>query len=206
MGKNKKGYNWRARTNISGDVDNSETQKLANKIDPKLLENETDLQSSNALILPSKKRKFKASKENESVGKILSKKKRKHLEKIVERKKKKEERGDLLEKLGQVQADEDLLNKMVSLSSVQTKGLKRQFAEEEWKERLTQSGINIEQVVVENEDDIELPKKIKLRKPKKIQEEYKDDPNVLGFEQSSSSEDESEDEDVDDIDEKENIE
>ena len=120
MGKNRKGYNWKARTNIKGTVDNSETLKLASKID---LPNITsDFDGSNTLVLPSKKRKFKSQASNEPIGKILSKKKRKLLEKVVERKKKKEERGDLLEKLESVQADAALLDKMVSLSSVQTKG------------------------------------------------------------------------------------
>ena len=108
MGKNKKGYNWRARTNIKGVIDNSETVKLASKIDlPNL--NSNNLDGSNTLVLPNKKRKFKSQHNNDHVGKILSKKKRKHLEKVVERKRKKEERGELLEKLEQVQADNALL-------------------------------------------------------------------------------------------------
>ena len=177
MGKNKKGYNWRARQNVSGNVDNTETLKLSSKVDLPTNDYSVDTSDSNALVLPSKKRKFKADKE-EAVGRILSKKKRKHLEKIVERRKKKEERGELLEKLEKVQADNDLLSKMVSLSSVQTKGLKRQFAEDEWSQRMEESGIALEKVVV-NHDDIELPKKIKLKRPKK-EKIVIDDPNVLG--------------------------
>ena len=123
MGKNKKGYNWKARTNTKGTIDNSETLKLASKIDlSNIVNNSTDFDGSNALVIPSKKRKFKSHASNEPIGKILSKKKRKLLEKVVERKKKKEERGDLLQKLESVQADTALLDKMVSLSSVQTKG------------------------------------------------------------------------------------
>ena len=126
MGKNKKGYNWKARTNTKGTIDNSETLKLASKIDlpnkANIVNNSTDFDGSNALVIPSKKRKFKSHASNEPIGKILSKKKRKLLEKVVERKKKKEERGDLLQKLESVQADTALLDKMVSLSSVQTKG------------------------------------------------------------------------------------
>ena len=194
MGRNKKGYNWRARQNVSGNIDNSDTIKLASKIDVND-QQKVDIDSSNALVLPSKKRKFKATADTQPIGKILSKKKRKHLEKIVERKKKKEEREELVEKLQKVQADSELLNKMVSISAVQTKGLKRQFAENDWQERMEQSGVTLEQVIVngDNTDDVEMPKRVKLKKPKKIREEILiDDPNVLGFEQSSS-EDESED-------------
>ena len=204
MGKNKKGYNWRARQNVTGNIDNSETIKLAGQIDLKE-QNSVDIDGSNTLVLPSKKRKFKATSDSQPVGKILSKKKRKHLEKIVERKKKKEEREELVEKLQKVQADNELLSKMVSISSVQTKGLKRQFAENDWQERMEQSGVTLEQVVVNNDDDVEMPKKIKLKKPKKVREEIGiDDPNILGFEQSSS-EDESEDDVEEKSDEKENL-
>ena len=209
MGKNKKGYNWRARQNVSGNIDNSETIKLAGQIDLKE-QNSVDIDGSNTLVLPSKKRKFKATSDSQPIGKILSKKKRKHLEKIVERKKKKEEREELVEKLQKVQADNELLSKMVSISSVQTKGLKRQFAENDWQERMEQSGVTLEQVVVNNndDDDIEMPKKIKLKKPKKVREEIGiDDPNVLGFEQSSSEDEDSDgDDDVEEkSDEKENL-
>ena len=189
MGKNKRGYNWKARQHVSGTVDNSETDKLATKIALPTHEYFVDTSDSNALVLPSKKRKFKADKDSEPVGRILSKKKRKHLEKVVDRRKKKEERSDLLEKLEKVQADQELLSKMVSLSSIQTKGLKKVFAEEDWKERMESSGIALEQVVMDY-DDVELPKKIKLKKPKKPQVLVNDDPNVLGF-ANSSSDDES---------------
>ena len=187
MGKNKRGYNWKARQNVSGTVDNSETDKLATKIALPTHEYSVDTSDSNALVLPSKKRKFKADKDNEPVGRILSKKKRKHLEKVVDRRKKKEERSDLLEKLEKVQADSSLLSQMVSLSSIQTKGLKKVFAEEDWKERMKESGITLQKVVMEY-DDVELPKKVKLKKPKKPELPVIDDPNVLGFANSSSDE------------------
>ena len=201
MGKTKKGFNWRARQNVSGSIDTSETIKLNAKIGNQSDEKTFDDKDSNVLVLPSKKRKFKASSENEPVGKILSKKKRKHLEKVVERKKKKEERGELLEKLGKVQADSKLLEKMVSLSSVQTKGLKRQFAEEEWMEKMEKTGVTLEKVIVngnQSDEDIELPKKIKFKKPKKA-EEIIDDPNVLGFKDSGSSDEGTSDEETENM-------
>lgn len=45
---------------------------------------------SNQLVLPSTKRKTKIKNDSKQVTRILSKKQRKHLEKIVEKKKKKE--------------------------------------------------------------------------------------------------------------------
>ena len=71
---------------------------------------------SNALALPQQKLKFKKA-EATIVGKILSKKQRKRLEKIVDVKKKKEERSSLLEALQAVQVSS--LAGLESLSSVQ---------------------------------------------------------------------------------------
>ena len=100
----------------------------------------------------------------------MSKKKRKQLEKVVDRKKKKEEREELVEKLQQVQGDPELLKKMVSIAAVQTKGLKKQFAENDWQEQMQKSGVTLEQVIVNDydADDIEMPKKSKLKKPQKV--------------------------------------
>ena len=71
---------------------------------------------SNALALPQQKLKFKKA-EAAIVGKILSKKQRKRLEKIVDVKKKKEERSSLLIALQSVQVSS--LAGLESLSSVQ---------------------------------------------------------------------------------------
>ena len=71
---------------------------------------------SNALALPQQKLKFKKA-DVAVVGKILSKKQRKRLEKIVDVKKKKEERSSLLEALQSVQASSRA--GLESLSSVQ---------------------------------------------------------------------------------------
>ena len=49
----------------------------------------TNFSGSNSYILPAKKLKFKKSKEVQHIGRILSKKQRKRLEKIVDVKKKK---------------------------------------------------------------------------------------------------------------------
>ena len=41
---------------------------------------------------------------------------------------------------------------MTSLSSIQTKGLKRQFAGDEWLAKMTEAGTEIEKVVVNHEE------------------------------------------------------
>ena len=64
----------------------------------------TSYSGSNALALPQQKLKFKK-KDQVIVGKILSKKQRKRLEKIVDVKKKKEERSSLLAALQSVQVE-----------------------------------------------------------------------------------------------------
>ena len=74
--------------------------------------------------------------------------------------------------------------------------MKRQFAEDDWKCQMETSGVNLEQVIVHNdsdadENDLKKPKKIKLKKPQKPKQIYEDNnPNVLGFESSSSEEEE----------------
>merc|ERR1711872_1203830 len=106
-------------------IDNSQTQKLNSQIKLSEASEGKGYDDSNALVLPSEKRKSKKVKGNEPVGKILSKRRRKYLEKIVEKKNKKAERNDLLDKLESVKAQEVELSKLKSLSEIQTKGLKR---------------------------------------------------------------------------------
>ena len=78
----------------------------------------------------------------------MSKKQRKKFEKVVDKKKKKLERGELIEKLMSVQVSDNELSKMTSLSSIQTKGLKRQFAEDSWLAKMSEAGTEIEKVIV----------------------------------------------------------
>ncbi|KAJ8980390.1 hypothetical protein NQ317_009384 [Molorchus minor] len=148
---------------------------------------------SNALALPSKKRKTKIKSDKPKVTRILSKKHRKKLEKIIERKKKKENRASLLESLQKVQASNEELSQLTSIASIQTKGLKRFYQEE----------INPQKVKPKRDLDI-LNGEAKLNslsgtKRRKLLENTNksktDDPNVVGFEQSESETNESEDED-----------
>ena len=193
MGKHKKGFNWKARQQTERTIDNSKTHVLNNKISISEADHRKGYDDSNALVLPSEKRKSKKLKGNEPVGKILSKRRRKHLEKIVEKKVKKAERNDLLSKLESVKAQESELSKLKSISEIQTKGLKRHFAEEGWKQLMEETGQTIEQVENIDQETVQ-PKRIKLKVKKKPEEKlYESNPNVLGFSCSSSgSSDESE--------------
>ena len=112
MGKSKRGYNAEARQVVQGKLtDQDEVNKLAQTVTTDQHNNRDDDgydrrdsdADPNALVLPSKKRSFKKAKESGGQAKLLSRKRRKHLEKIVEQKKKKTERGELIEKLRSVQ-------------------------------------------------------------------------------------------------------
>ena len=112
------------------------------------------------------------------------------LQKVVDQKRKKAERGELMEKLKSVQLNEETLAKMTSISSVQTKGLKRHAQEEEWLRRLgREEGVD-EVVVQEARKAVEGAKPVKRRKLERILP--KSGPEVLGFGESSSSSEEEE--------------
>ncbi|OAD58855.1 putative ATP-dependent RNA helicase kurz [Eufriesea mexicana] len=144
----------------------------------------------NALILPNEKRKVKSKVKKITTTRLLSKKRRKQLEKVVERKKKKLHRAELLEELAKVQAPQEELKQYVSLTSIQTKGLKRHFRETE----LFVIG-NKNKLKNKNEDDVlEVPinaikgakkKRLAISEEQKIQEAISD-PNVIGFDANGS--------------------
>ena len=189
MGKHKQGFNWKARQKDERAIDDTQTRLLVGKVDVLEKNKEKGYDDSNALVLPSKKRSSKKSKINQPTAKLLSKKRRKHLEKVVDKKKKKAERSDLLSKLENVKANDNVLGKLTSISEMQTKGLKRHFAEEGWKKLMQDTGQTIEPVEMVNEDEVTQPKRIKLKAIKKSQIEETlpiDSPNVLGFTHSSS--------------------
>ena len=219
MGRLKKGYNWHARQG-GGEptaADAEQAAKIAQKLQKKVIQSQDDVagvgsgysaasaaDSSNALALPGKKKMaFKPAKRlaAENQPKKLSRKRRKHLEKIVDQKRKKADRAGLLEKLAAVQCSGETLAKMTSISAVQTKGLKRQWAEDQYFEEVVSQnnvdgGEGAEKVdkvawAASTEGPLKKPKLKKLLPKKKVEEEA--DPNVLGFEEESSSEEEIED-------------
>ncbi|CAH0382631.1 unnamed protein product [Bemisia tabaci] len=121
MGKNKKGYNWRARQLIDTKI----VSRSKDEVQVSLNTEKEKFDSCNAFVLPSKKRNTIKKKEPQRTTSILSKAERKRLEKIVDKKKKKEYRAALLESLADYQASPDVLKKLVSVAKIQTKGLKK---------------------------------------------------------------------------------
>ncbi|CAD1475900.1 unnamed protein product, partial [Heterotrigona itama] len=151
--------------------------------------------SCNALVLPNEKRKTRRKVEKITVTRLLSKKRRKQLEKVIEKKKKKLCRTELLQELEKVQVPQEELKQYVSLTSVQTKGLKRQFREDKLPTK--EYKVNLDN---QNEDDalevsINAIKGSKKRRLAILEEQkVKDavsDPNVIGFDKLSDSESES---------------
>nr|XP_022903112.1 probable ATP-dependent RNA helicase kurz [Onthophagus taurus] len=120
----KRGFNWKARQVVEAEIDNNPTKKIKLEIESK-----GNYDESNELVLPSIKRTTKIKNKKEQHVKILSKKQRKRLEKIVERKEKKKQRTELLDELIKIQAKQEDLNQLVSLSTIQTKGIKKHFIE-----------------------------------------------------------------------------
>jgi len=187
MGKKKGGYNWKAREQPGGTLDdNGDVVKLQESVRINGIKDKNQFQGTNALVLPAKKQTLQKDKEIQPVGRILSRKQRKRLEKIVELKQKKANRGDLLAALASVQVESGLLVGLESLSSVQTKGVKRQIAEEEETIKIMQTeGKPLHEV------DDEIKKAKKRRKTAAALDKQMVAPlaeDVLGFQSSSESE------------------
>ncbi|KAK2177101.1 hypothetical protein NP493_617g00010 [Ridgeia piscesae] len=112
-------HNWKARQKVETTIDTTEEKRLKVEIGGLRLEGYDD---SNLLVLPSKKRKTKVKvQDGAPVGKLLSKKQRKHLEKILDQKKKKLKRAELLESLKDTQASEQEMVLLTSTSQMQTR-------------------------------------------------------------------------------------
>ncbi|KAG7212083.1 hypothetical protein KM043_012436 [Ampulex compressa] len=197
----RKGFNWKARSLPEVEIDNSATKKIAVDIQHRA----DNYDSCNTLVLPSQKRKTKTKNKGVTTTRLLSKKRRKQLEKVVERKQKKLRRATLLEELSKVQASQEELKQYMSLTALQTKGLKRHFRESEIP--TTESKIDTDQVREDDIEDIAEPvvnaiKGAKKRRLAILQTEKKDnavtDPNIVGLTESSESESESEDNDDED--------
>ncbi|CAK9818656.1 Probable ATP-dependent RNA helicase kurz [Anthophora quadrimaculata] len=185
-----KKYNWKARNVPTVEIDNTATKQIPIEIEHR----EDNYDACNALVLPSKKRKTKCTFKKVATTRLLCKKRRKELEKVVEKKKKKLQRAELLEELTKVQAPIEELKQYVSLSNMQTKGLKRHFREVAFpaKEYVPKPNDEVE------DDASELPiNAIKGSKKRRLtilrdqrKEEAASDPNVLGFDEPSDSESE----------------
>ena len=202
MGRQKKGFNVRAREQHDGQLNRQEeVNQLQGKV---VLDKKGQEQTSNGgggedtnqLVLPSAKRTLKKYKNPNEKVKILSKKRRKILQRVVDEKKKKAERGDLLERLKQVQIPAGQLEQMTSISSIQTKGVKRQMAEEAVRRELASQGVRVQEDKVK--EVLGNPaKKMKIKKVLLPKPEAPKRDDVLGFEESSSEEEEDTEEESD---------
>ncbi|KAL3858338.1 hypothetical protein ACJMK2_012932 [Sinanodonta woodiana] len=126
MGK-KKGYNWKARTQVNVVLDRSEEKTLNVAIEG--VHTDVGYDESNVLALPSGKRKTTKKQEDNKKVKKLTKKERKRLENILERKEKKAKRAAVLESLSQHQAGKEEMGLLTSITDVQTGRTKRKFVE-----------------------------------------------------------------------------
>ncbi|KAI0211448.1 putative ATP-dependent RNA helicase DHX37 [Lamellibrachia satsuma] len=111
-------HNWKARQRVETTIDPSEEKKLKVEIGGLRLQGYDDC---NLLVLPSKKRKTKVTVQGGPVQKLLSKKQRKHLEKILDQKRKKLKRAELLESLKDHQASPQEMSLFTSTSQMQTR-------------------------------------------------------------------------------------
>lgn len=160
----------------------------------------------NALVLPAKKKKrTKNADKRTPKTRLLSKKRRKELEKVVERKKKKLQvhiifynsdvinvssrcsimyvllqRATLLEELAKVQPSPGELEQYVSLTSLQNKGLKRHYRELETPAPKVKREMVINTIKGSNKKKKRLALLDSARKS-----EAASDPNVVGLEVST---------------------
>ncbi|XP_021916790.1 probable ATP-dependent RNA helicase kurz isoform X2 [Zootermopsis nevadensis] len=197
MGKSRQGFNWKARQIVRTDIDNSSTAKI--KLDSSFSEHDK-YDECNALVIPSQKRRTKKKNDAVTVTKILSKSQRKRLQKIVDRKKKKENRATLLEALSKAQIQPEYLSKLTSIASIQTKGLKRYFLEQEKGDKKIKRKHRDD----ENEEEMQNINSIAgSQKRNRLlmlgidvnRTSEENDPNVVGFEVSSDSSGDDDDDD-----------
>ncbi|CAG0917370.1 unnamed protein product [Notodromas monacha] len=180
----KRTYNWRAR--LGGVIGSQNIRKSSTNVSVEVDDRET-YDDCNAQVLPSKRVKLKTHIPNPSQPKkLLTKKQRKKLEKILERREKKENRSSLLSALQEVQIPAKRVDELISLASIQTKGLKKLFNEQSCGTREERRKIRSlkgqgKLVAVDDEES-------------ESEEENHVDPNVIGLgNQLSSSEDEIDD-------------
>lgn len=124
MGRSRRKYDAKARgSQRTASTDNDKRPEVEVQLDVR----EDKYDSSNALVLPSKKAGKKEANKSQDVKAApkLSKKKKKLLQKILEKKNKKINRTHLLEELQKSQASQKELSMLISTSAMQTKGLKR---------------------------------------------------------------------------------
>ncbi|XP_050728127.1 probable ATP-dependent RNA helicase DHX37 [Eriocheir sinensis] len=185
-------------------TDDSELRKIKVEID-----SNEKYDSSNALVLPSAKRSTKKLRDkNATPVKLLSKKKRKLLEKVIEQKEKKAKRADLLAALQEVKASPQDLAKLTQLQTTQTLGRKK-FMSSDY------TVINNNEVNGEDQEAGRVPSCIRRGKKRRKQQQEEEeeegeeqerqqaDPTIVRLGELSSSSDESEEEEEEEQDDKE---
>ncbi|XP_041347782.1 probable ATP-dependent RNA helicase DHX37 [Gigantopelta aegis] len=128
MGKNKQGFNWKARQQGQTVVDHSDEKKI--KLDSTYVIDKTAVSGydeSNSLVLPSRKRKTEKKKEVVHHVKKLSKKERKTLEKVLEKREKKSKRAQILESLSEVQATSEEMKLFTSITEMHSQKFKHKL-------------------------------------------------------------------------------
>ncbi|CAI9744404.1 probable ATP-dependent RNA helicase DHX37 [Octopus vulgaris] len=102
MGRLRRRYNQKGRQQLEIAINKTEQEKI--QLDLPAQSQQTSYDDSNALVLPSEKRKTKKIAAKKETKVVISKKLRKKLLKIVEKKKRKIKRSDLIAALASVQA------------------------------------------------------------------------------------------------------
>ncbi|XP_050408346.1 probable ATP-dependent RNA helicase DHX37 [Patella vulgata] len=123
MGRLKRGYNWKGRQKVDVDVDRSAEKKIKLDVDA-IGVGETGFDDNNLLALPSKKRKTNKKEDKPKKTKQLTRKERRQLEKVIEKKEKKTNRKSILESLSSVQASQEELQLLTSISEVYSQRFK----------------------------------------------------------------------------------
>ncbi|KAG8224605.1 hypothetical protein J437_LFUL009178 [Ladona fulva] len=193
MGKNKKGYNWKSRQVVKTEIDDSNTKKISLELEESKFGKEK-YDECNALVLPAEKRTTKKTKQKETFTRILSKKQRKRLEKVLDQKKKKQNRAALLEALSEVRATPEVIDKMTSLASIQTKGLKRHFSEMQSKKLSAPESTYSDVDIKFNSIKGSKRRRILLAMGGTPSEDSPQDLNIVGLEESDSESEEEEEE------------
>ncbi|XP_053375009.1 probable ATP-dependent RNA helicase DHX37 isoform X2 [Mercenaria mercenaria] len=171
MGKNKKGFNWKARLQPETVVDRSSEKDV--KVDIEGLQSEKGFDESNVLALPSQKRESEITQQHTKLPKKLTKKERRKLEKVLEQKEKKAKRADVLESLAAHQASQDEMNQFVGIAEMQTGKLKR-------KHEQAQNDVRVNTIAGSNK---------KRRKMISEQEEASDSESIHTSDMSTDEED-----------------
>ncbi|OQV23883.1 putative ATP-dependent RNA helicase DHX37 [Hypsibius exemplaris] len=164
MRKNRKGFNWRARS--QAEVVIQQGPSVAIEIKPGQrnqinggeasigADDGGSVDGSNCLVLPSTKRKTVKKTDHVSKAKFVSRRQKKMQDRLKEKRIKSAKRGDLIKAIQAVQATEEEMKQFTTITQMQTTGLKRHFrnikrAEQDAKRPKLDSPTNTSSAVVD---------------------------------------------------------